>query len=345
MRANCKLWLETTEKFYGEGPQQLLTLIEQTGSLNIASKKMNLSYKKALAIIKRAERQLGFKLLLRTIGGPSGGGSQLTAAARRWMKQYQQLSARLESALDAEWRAICQANFERAIIAPLKAALQTGTVFASIVGGGGKTTLQNLLWDRFQADYQTLYTTTTKMRARADIKTYFKGAPVGQSVALYDALISGDKAQGVAPELLDVHFRRGDYQLILCEADGSRGLPFKLHAENEPVIASQTSQLYIIVGCDAFQLPAKEAVHRYRQFGLAADAPLAIDWAIDYLNRTLIKRASPETKITVIFNKYGEYPLAADILPIGERFARSKRPLQIVTADLAAGHCYHNIEI
>ncbi len=309
MRANCKLWLETTEKFYGEGPQQLLTLIDKTGSLNIASKRMSLSYKKALAIIKRAEQQLGFKLLARTIGGPSGGGSQLTAEARRWMEQYRYLTKRLEQTLDDEWCRICQENFARAVIKPLKAALQSSRAFASIVGGGGKTTLLNLLWDNLKSDYQTLYTTTTKLKARADIETFYQEAPAQQSVALYDSIIRDDKVKGVSAEQLDCLYRQGAYQLMLCEADGSRGLPFKLHTENEPVIPSETTHLYIIIGCDAFALPVKQAVHRYQQYNLAPNQLLNTNWAIDYLNSALIAKMAPEVKIAVIFNKYGKYPV------------------------------------
>ncbi len=346
MRVNSKLWLETTEKFYGEGPQRLLLLIDQTGSLSDASKIMQLSYRKALNIIARAEDNLGFKLLDRTIGGASGGGSQLTPRARQWMAQYVQLTDKVERLVKTEWQNICRGNLEEAIITPLRESLQSGqVVMSSIIGGGGKTTLLNLLWDYFYKDYHTLYTTTTKIMARSDIETHYKTAPSRQSIALYEDVIKGDKVSGVTAQQLDTLYENKDYQLILCEADGSRGMPFKLHAAHEPVVPQKTTQLFIIVGCDAFCLPAQQAVHRHMQYGLNPDKPLDINWAIDYLCRKVIAQTALTTDISVIFNKYNSYPLADNIMSIAEQFKICLRPITLITAELASLQCYHYINI
>ncbi len=346
MQVNYKLWIETTEKFYGEGPQQLLLLTDQTGSLNIASKKMNLSYKKALTIIKRAEDQLGFKLLERKIGGASGGGSRLTAEARHWIALFERLNQRLERAAKEEWQTICREKFAQAFIDPLKADLQVdNSAFISIIGGGGKTTLLNLFWDYFQADYHTLYSTTTKVKARADIKTYYQKAPPHQSVALYDSVVLADKVSGVPAEQLNQLYRQGAYHLILCEADGSRGLPFKLHAEHEPVIPSETTHLYIVIGCDAFCLPIKDAVHRYSLYDLKPEKTLDIAWAIDYLKRAIISKISPKIKVNIVFNKFSKYPLPEDIMTIERHLVGCQQSLAIFTADLADEKCYHFVKI
>lgn len=342
MRVNSKLWFETTEKFYGEGPQQLLQLIDQTGSLSDASKMMKLSYRKALNIIARAEDNLGFKLLDRTIGGASGGGSQLTARARRWMAQYAVINQKVDQLIAAEWQAICRTNFENALIAPLKEQLNRNQPqLVSIIGGGGKTTLLNILWDHFYKAYSTLYTTTTKIMARPDIKTYYKKAPPSQSVALYKEVIKGDKVSGVSAQQLDALFQNKDYHLILCEADGSRGMPFKLHAPHEPVIPQTTTQLFIIIGCDAFHLPAKQAVHRYQNFGVPAEKPLDITWAIDYICQSVIAKIDLNTEITIVFNKYNSYPLSNNIMSIVKQFKNCQRPLRLITAELASLQCYH----
>ncbi len=346
MRVNSKVWFETTEKFYGEGPQQLLQLIDQTGSLSDASKIMKLSYRKALNIIARAEDNLGFKLLDRTIGGASGGGSRLTEGARQWMAQYASINQKVDQLIASEWQTICLNNFERAILTPLKEKLNSNQPqLVSIIGGGGKTTLLNTLWDYFYKDYQTLYTTTTKVMARADIKTYYRKAPPNQSVALYDHVIKDQKVKGIASKKLDSLFENKAYQLILCEADGSRGMPFKLHLADEPVVPQKTTKLFIVIGCDTFGLPAKQAVHRYQNFGVPAEKPLDITWAIDYICQKIIAKTALSTEITIVFNKYNSYSMSTSIMTIANLFKRCQRPLKLVTAELVDQQCYHNIDI
>lgn len=45
---------------------------------------MGLSYSKALRLVQHAEKELGFALTCKTIGGRGGGGSTLTAEARQF---------------------------------------------------------------------------------------------------------------------------------------------------------------------------------------------------------------------------------------------------------------------
>jgi len=85
-----KVWLDSDGKAFGEGPCELLRLVEKTGSLHKAAMEMNMSYRKAWLTLRASEKRLGFPLLERTVGGASGGGSSLTPQARRFMKQYEQ---------------------------------------------------------------------------------------------------------------------------------------------------------------------------------------------------------------------------------------------------------------
>lgn len=77
------------ERFFGEGPCRLLHQIEKTGSLRAAAQAMGLSYTKALRIVKRAEKELGFALTCKTIGGRGGGGSTMTPEARIFLERYE----------------------------------------------------------------------------------------------------------------------------------------------------------------------------------------------------------------------------------------------------------------
>ncbi|MCQ2532546.1 MAG: LysR family transcriptional regulator [Saccharofermentans sp.] len=80
---------ENGEKFFGEGPYRLLCLVEETGSLHSASNTMGMAYTKALKLLSNAEKALGFKLTIRSVGGKQGGGSTLTPECKEWLKKYE----------------------------------------------------------------------------------------------------------------------------------------------------------------------------------------------------------------------------------------------------------------
>ncbi len=72
------------ERFFGEGPCRLLHLIEETGSLRSAAAQMGLSYSKALRLVQHAEKELGFALTCKTIGGQGA-----AAEARQFLERYE----------------------------------------------------------------------------------------------------------------------------------------------------------------------------------------------------------------------------------------------------------------
>lgn len=80
---------EENEKFFGEGPCRLLHAIEETGSLRAGAAKLGMAYSKAFKIIKNAEKELGFALTVREVGGKSGGGSTLTKEGKEWLERYE----------------------------------------------------------------------------------------------------------------------------------------------------------------------------------------------------------------------------------------------------------------
>lgn len=88
MKVAYKVWLDSDGKAFGEGPYELLTLIEKTGSLHRAAIEMGMSYRKAWLTLRASEKRLGFPLLERTVGGTSGGGSSLTPEAKKFIKRY-----------------------------------------------------------------------------------------------------------------------------------------------------------------------------------------------------------------------------------------------------------------
>lgn len=85
---SLNLRLSIDEKFFGPGVARLLTLIEEHGSIHMSAKQMGMAYSKALKILKKAEKNLGFPLLDSKIGGKGGGGTTLTSECRDFLKKY-----------------------------------------------------------------------------------------------------------------------------------------------------------------------------------------------------------------------------------------------------------------
>ena len=99
MKIMYKVWLDCDGKAFGEGPDRLLQRVETTGSLHKAAAEMKMSYRKAWLMLRAMEQRLGFPLLERKVGGVSGGGSQLTPAAREIMKRYEAFRKEVEGTL------------------------------------------------------------------------------------------------------------------------------------------------------------------------------------------------------------------------------------------------------
>ena len=87
--------------------------------------------------------------------------------------------------------------------------------------------------------------------------------------------------QGFTPEAIDALVQRPECDVILIEADGSRGMPLKAPDEHEPCIPKSSCCVIAVMG--GHTLGAKvstENVHRWSQFaditGLTPDATLQL---------------------------------------------------------------------
>ena len=90
------------ERFFGPGRAELLELIEQTGSLNKAAKRMCMSYKKAWEMINQLNAQSAKPLVILKTGGENGGGSVITAEAKELLAHHKLLRKRFQSFLEKE---------------------------------------------------------------------------------------------------------------------------------------------------------------------------------------------------------------------------------------------------
>ncbi|UCB47168.1 MAG: LysR family transcriptional regulator [Spirochaetota bacterium] len=88
-----KVWLEKEGRpVFGIGKLGLFKAIRREGSISKASKKMNISFRRAWSHLDNAERNFGTPLLEKHKGGKGGGSSSLTSEAEELVSQFERLN-------------------------------------------------------------------------------------------------------------------------------------------------------------------------------------------------------------------------------------------------------------
>lgn len=88
---------EDSKGSYGPGVDKLIRKVIETGSLNKATKEMNMSYSKAWKLLNRTEEMLGFELIERHAGAK---GSNITEEGRKLIEYYDLLNEACEQAIE-----------------------------------------------------------------------------------------------------------------------------------------------------------------------------------------------------------------------------------------------------
>ncbi len=141
--------------------------------------------------------------------------------------------------------------------------------FISVTGGGGKTTFL-IEFSSFlkRKGKSVLLTTTTKLAPESkvdynvdysfhtleEVKTVKKGESA--LFAYYDREL--DKL--VSPPLCDISSLSDKFDVVIAEADGSRGRGVKIHSSRDPVIAAETTSVVSIIGLGALGKRRGDAV-------------------------------------------------------------------------------------
>ncbi len=135
--------------------------------------------------------------------------------------------------------------------------------FISVTGGGGKTTLLSSFGLHLRnRGYSVLLTTTTRVQAPL-YHDYGADAVIQDEVAILSHEVvknrmvfyaegrSMDVKKAFAPRDEVLEILAGRFDCILCEADGSRGLPMKIHSSRDPVIHERTTAVIAVMGYPA----------------------------------------------------------------------------------------------
>ncbi|HPG29751.1 MAG TPA: LysR family transcriptional regulator [bacterium] len=96
IKISFKILDDSGMQFLGNGIIWLLEKIDECGSISGASKDMNMSYSKALKIIKNLEKNINEDIIKRKKGGFERGGAKLTGRAKSIVKNYNLLRNKIE---------------------------------------------------------------------------------------------------------------------------------------------------------------------------------------------------------------------------------------------------------
>jgi molybdate transport system regulatory protein len=88
-----KVWIvdEAGNVVLGLGRLRILQAVRRHGSIHAAAAELKMSYRAVWGRIKTPEQRLGRPLLVRRIGGATGGGSRLTPFAEALVESFEQL--------------------------------------------------------------------------------------------------------------------------------------------------------------------------------------------------------------------------------------------------------------
>ena len=102
-----ELSLGRNEEFFSPFMAQFLSLIDYTGSIQTACRQLHISYTKGWSLLRSAQQQIGFPVLVTKSGGANGGCSQLTPRSRDFLSRY----LAMEQALSREGKRLFQMYF------------------------------------------------------------------------------------------------------------------------------------------------------------------------------------------------------------------------------------------
>ena len=94
---NARIRLQLGEDIaLGPGKVELLELIEETGSISAAARRMGMSYRRAWLLVETMNRCFASPLVETAQGGKGGGGAGVSEMGQQVMSLYHQLEEKLQ---------------------------------------------------------------------------------------------------------------------------------------------------------------------------------------------------------------------------------------------------------
>ncbi len=183
------------------------------------------------------------------------------------------------------------------------------THYVSFVGAGGKTTLiEYIAAEAIRRGKRVAITTTTKIWAK---EPYVLWVDLGKGQARPDFVRVGKTVAGgklTALEAEEVAELGSAYNLVLIEADGSKGKPLKYPSEYEPVIPPFSDRVIVVAGLDALSGRVDEQIFRWELFeratGVAGDTRVTPSLFSRFFEDDTLMKGVDREKCVIVLNKY-----------------------------------------
>jgi molybdate transport system regulatory protein len=86
----------------GPGRAQLISLIDSTGSISAAAREMGMSYRRAWQLVESINKSFKRPVVIKAVGGKSGGGAAVTAFGREVVALYRDMEEKASSAISVD---------------------------------------------------------------------------------------------------------------------------------------------------------------------------------------------------------------------------------------------------
>jgi molybdate transport system regulatory protein len=90
----------------GPGKMELLAQLAETGSLNEAARRLDMSYMRAWTLMSIMNKCFRKPVAVARRGGKTGGGMQVTDTGRKALELYQRMEQSCLQAVQPDWRAM-----------------------------------------------------------------------------------------------------------------------------------------------------------------------------------------------------------------------------------------------
>lgn len=189
--------------------------------------------------------------------------------------------------------------------------LLQGQKYVSFVGAGGKTSLIEYLGaEASKAGRRVVMTTTTRIWATEPF------ALLGKT-ALQETMAPGtmrrigkgvEKGKLTGLDFAEIQALDKDYDLVLVEADGSKGCPLKYPADYEPVIPPFSDRVVVVAGLDGLYGRVAEKVFRWELVpkiaGWTADTKVSVELFGSLFGEDGLMKGVGPGDCTIVLNKY-----------------------------------------
>ena len=180
--------------------------------------------------------------------------------------------------------------------------------FIAVIGSGGKTTALRALVAMFPGK-SVLLATTTHILPFEDIplltdpnRAELLEALSHPGPVCAGTVTEGGKLTALPPPLLDEAVQAAD--LTICECDGSRRLPLKLHRPDEPVLPDCVDRCILVAGLSALGKPISQVVHRFElNPGFSPNQPVGVEEFLFCVEETAAASHLPREKLRILLNQ------------------------------------------